>query len=145
KASGGFIEQIESSPSVWPSQLRRKLHALGFATGQRRCWLAERQIVETDIRQSLQYSPDLGDIREDLERFVHAHLQHVRDRSPFIAHGQSLWIVPATLADVALDPNVRQKVHFDLLLSIPFAGFAASARFVKTEAARVVAPHLRLR
>jgi hypothetical protein len=49
------------------------------------------------------------------------------------------------VADVALDPDVGQEVHLDLLLAVALAGLAAAARLVEAEPPRVVAAHLRLR
>ena len=49
------------------------------------------------------------------------------------------------MADVALDPDVGQEVHLDLLLAVALARLAAAARLVEAEAPRLVAAHLRLR
>src|SRR5262249_9637197 len=49
------------------------------------------------------------------------------------------------MAYIALDPNIRQKMHFDFLLSIAFASFASPARLIEAETARVIAADFRFR
>ncbi|MBI1913732.1 MAG: hypothetical protein HYS12_03100 [Planctomycetes bacterium] len=61
-----------------------------------------------------------------------------------VVDSERLGIVALAAADVALDPDVGQEVHFDLFLAVAFAGLAASARFVEAEPPRLVAAHLRL-
>jgi hypothetical protein len=62
-----------------------------------------------------------------------------------VFHGERLGVVAAAAAGVALDPHIGQKVHFDLLLPHPLAGFAPPALLVEAEPSRVIAAHLRLR
>ena len=71
-------------------------------------------------------------------------MQHVGDGLALVADRQRLGVVAAAVADVALDPDVGQEVHLDLLLAVALAGLAAAARLVEAEAARLVAADLRL-
>ena len=64
---------------------------------------------------------------------------------PLIAHGQRLGIVALAVADVALDPDVGEEVHLDLLLAVALARLATAARLVEAEATRLIAAHFRLR
>ena len=107
--------------------------------------LAQRQVIEAHVGQRLQHPADLRDVVEQLQRLADAHLQHVGDGAALVADGQRFGVVAAAVADVALDPDVGQEVHLDLLLAVALAGLAAAARLVEAEAARLVAAHLRLR
>ncbi len=139
-----LVEQVQRPPGAGPGQLGRQLDALGLAAGQRRRRLAQREVVEADVGQRLQHAANLRDVAEQLQRLADAHLQHVGDGLALVAHGQRLGVVAAALADVALDPDVGQEVHLDLLLAVALARLAAAARLVEAEALGLVAAHLRL-
>ncbi len=79
---------------------------------------------------------------EQLQRLADAHLQHVGDGVALVADGQRFGVVALAAADVALDPDVGQEVHLDLLLAVALARLAAAARLVEAEAPRLVAAHL---
>src|SRR5262249_15041359 len=106
--------------------------------------LAQRQVVEADVGQRLEHPPDLRHVAEDLEGLADAHLQHVGDGAALVADGERLRVVALAAADVALDPDVGEEVHLDLLLAIALAGLTASARLVEAEPPRLIAAHLRL-
>ena len=78
------------------------------------------------------------------ERLLHVHFQHVGDRLALEADLQRLAIEAVPLAHRAGDPDVGQKIHFQLVRAVAFAGFAAAAGDVEAEAARLVAAGLRL-
>src|ERR1700676_825414 len=61
-----------------------------------------------------------------------------------VMDGQGLGVVSAAVADVALDPDVGQEVHLDLLLAVALARLAAAAGLVEAEAARMIAADLGL-
>src|SRR5207302_8848646 len=58
---------------------------------------------------------------------------------------QGLAIVAPALADVALDIDIRQKVHLDLDDAVALAGLTAPALDVEREAPGQIAARLRLR
>src|SRR5580692_4232562 len=60
-------------------------------------------------------------------------------------HIQRLAIVALALADIALDINVRQKMHFDLDHAIALAGLAAPALDIEAEAPGGIAARLGFR
>jgi len=64
EAGRGFIEQIERLAGVGPCEFGGQLDALGFAAGERRRALAEREVIEADVAQRLQDAADLRDVAE---------------------------------------------------------------------------------
>ena len=86
--------------------------------------------------------------RHRLEQFgacFDGHVEHIRDGIATEFHVQRLTVVTLALADIALDIDVRQKVHLDLDDAIALAGLAAPALDVEREAARRIAARLGLR
>ena len=54
--------------------MRRQLHALGLAAGERRRRLAQPQISETHLFQHPQLLHDLRYAREEVQRFLHGQV-----------------------------------------------------------------------
>ena len=94
--------------------------------------------------ERLQAAADLRDLREEAQRLLDRHLEHVGDRLPLEPHLERLAVVAAALAGLARDVDVRQEVHLDLDLAVALARLAAAALDVEREAARLVAAHLRV-
>ena len=59
--------------------------------------------------------------------------------------GQRFRVVALPAAGIAFHPDIRQKVHFDTLLAVPFTRFASSAGDVEAEAAGRIAAQFRFR
>src|SRR5205085_746017 len=76
---------------------------------------------------------------------VDCHVEHVGDALSAEQHFERLAVVAPALADVALDIDVRQKMHLDLDDAVALAGLAAPAFDVEREAARQIAARLGLR
>ena len=142
QAGGWFVEQIQRLARLRLGQFRGEFHALGFAAGQRRCRLAQREIIESNRGQHRQRAADLGDVIEQLQRLTDRHVQHIGDALTAVLHRQRFGVVALAAADVALDPDIGQEVHFDQLLPVPFARFATAAGPVEAEPRRRVAPDL---
>ena len=58
-------------------------------------------VVEPDVVQRLQPPAQLRDVREELERLLDRHLEHVRDRLALEAHLQRLAVVALAVAHLA--------------------------------------------
>ena len=54
QAGRRLVEQVQRLAGVGPGEFGGQLHALGFAAGERRRRLAERDVIETDVAQRLQ-------------------------------------------------------------------------------------------
>ena len=83
--------------------------------------------------------------REERQRLLDGHLQHVVNVLALVAHFQRFAVVALAAADVARHVNVRQKVHFDFHDAVALARFAAAALDVEAEPAAVVPAQLRVR
>src|SRR5690242_11740276 len=86
-----------------------------------------------------------GVCREEADRIVHAHCEHVGDARLPPADGESLGVEAPSPADVAQNLDVRQEAHLDGLYPLAFARLAAAARGIEREAAGGVAADARLR
>ena len=71
-------------------------------------------------------------------------IEHVGDRLAAVPDLERLAVVPAALALLARDVDVRQEVHLDRDDAVALARFAAAALDVEREAARLEAARLRL-
>ena len=90
---------------------------------------------------------DLRDVREELDRLLDRHLEHVRDRLALEPDLERLAVVAPPVALLARDVDVGQEVHLDLDLAVAAADLAAPALDVEAEAPGLVAagPRLRVR
>ena len=145
QSSCRLIENVNGLAGVGTRQLGGQLDALGLAAGQRRSGLAQSEIAEAHVFQRLQHAANLGDVREQFESLVNPHVQHVGDVLSLELHGQSFRRIPATLADVARDPDVGQEVHFDLPLAVSLASLTTTAGDVEAEPLGPIASEPRLR
>ena len=125
-------------------QFAGELHPLGLAAGERGRRLAELHVVEPHVVQRLELVVDGRDVLEVLQRLLNVHLQHLGDRLALVADLQRLAVEAVPLAHRAGDPNVGQKVHFQLVRAVALAGLAAAAADVEAEPPRLVAAGLRL-
>ena len=69
-------------------KLGDELDPLRLAAGERRALLAEREIAQAHVLQQAQRVMDRGMRGEEIDRFVHAHRQHLADRFSLPAHRQ---------------------------------------------------------
>ena len=143
QAGGRFIEQIERLAGVGPSKLGGEFDALGFAAGECRGALAEREVIEADVAQRLQDAADFRNVGEQLDGLAARHVEHVGDALAVEVHFEHVAVVALAAAGVALDPDIGQEVHLDANLAVAFAGFAAAAGDVEAEAPRGVAAQFR--
>ena len=144
QAGRRLVEDVERAPGRDLAQLRRELHALRLAAGERRRRLAELHVVEPDVVQRLQAPAQLRDLGEEAQRLLDGHVQHVRDGLALEAHLERLAVVALAVARLARDVDVGQEVHLDLDRPVALARLAAPAADVEREAAGLVAAHLRL-
>ena len=81
EAGGRLVEDVEGVAGGDLRELGGELDPLGLAAGERRRRLAEADVVEADVVEGLQAPVDLRDVREELDRLVDRHLEHVGDRT----------------------------------------------------------------
>ena len=71
---------------------------------------------------------DLRLRREERDRLVDGHHEHVADALAAELDGERLGVEAAAAAALAVDAHVGQEAHLDLLEALPFAALAAAAR-----------------
>lgn len=60
----GFVQNIKRAARIALGEFARQLDALALAARQGRTWLAERQIAQSNILNSLEFLMDRGDVGE---------------------------------------------------------------------------------
>src|SRR3954463_15211758 len=98
KAGRRLVEDVERAAGRNLAELSCELHTLSLTAGQRRRGLTERHVVEPDVVQRLQPAADLRDLREELERLLDRHLEHVGNRLSLEAHLERLAVVALPFA-----------------------------------------------
>ena len=73
---------------------------------------------------------------EEIGALVDRHVEHIGDALAAEQYLQGLAVVAPALADVALDIDVRQKVHLDLDDAVALTGLALRARCPKRDRVR---------
>ena len=144
KSGRRFVEQIQGFPGAAFDQFARQLDALGFAARERRRRLSELDVIQADVVQRLQFVAHVGNVLEQLQRLLDVHLEHIGDGLALELDLQRFVVVPMSLADRAGHPHIGEEIHFQAIRAVPFAGFAATARDVEAEPARLVAAPLGL-
>ncbi len=144
QARGGLVEDVERLAGLRAVQLLGKLNALRLAAGESRCRLPEMDVSQAHVGERLQLLLDLGDVREEGERLVNGHVEHVGNGLAVVLDLERLAVVTLAVADLAGHVDVRQEVHLDLDLAVALAGLAAATAHVEREAARAVTAHAAL-
>ncbi len=134
-------------------QVPRELEALGLAPGEGRHRLAQAHVAQAHGLQRLQALQDLRVVREEADRLVHGHLQHVRDglgRHRALGrrrqrHLQDLGAEAATIAVRTAQVDVAEELHFHVLEPVATTGGAAAVARVEAEGSQGVATLFRLR
>ena len=145
QAGGRFVEDIDGPAGGPLGQLLGQLDPLGFAAGKGGGRLTELDVAQADIVEGLELVLDPRDVFQELQRLGDGHVEDIGNALPLVVHFEGLPVVARALADLALDIDIRQKVHLDLDDAVAGAGFAAPALDVEGEAARLVAAQLRFR
>src|SRR5207253_10165068 len=87
QAGGRLVEYIDGLAGVGPGKLGGQLDALGFAAGQGRGALPEREVIEADVGKRLQNLANLRDVAEHLERLTDAQVEHVGNALALVLDG----------------------------------------------------------
>src|ERR1700733_954709 len=138
EAGGGLVEEVEGAAGLAFGKLASKLHALRFAAGQRGSGLAEMDVAEAHVDQSLEFLVDGWDVFEDGDGVGDWQIEEVSDGVAVEFDRERLLIVTAAITYFAEDVNVGKEVHLDATLSFSLAGLAPASLDVEGEAARFV-------
>ncbi len=140
-----FIEQVDHFLSGFACKFRSKLEALGFTAAEGRHGLAEFHIREAHIAQTFELRQNFRLVLEEFAGFGNAHVEHVGDILALEGDGEGFLIVAFATADIADFPHIGKEVHFYRDGAATFAGLAAAASQVVTEAPVVESFQLGLR
>ena len=136
QAGRRFVQNVNGATGRLLRQFGREFHPLRFAAGKRRAGLAELQISEPTSSNAFSLSETAGTLRKKRAASSTVMFEHVGDIFAFVGNLECLAIITLAVADLALDINVRQKMHLDFDQAAAFAIFAAPAFDIETEAAR---------
>ena len=139
EARGGLVQHVDGFSGSAAAQLGGQLDSLGLAAGQGRGRLSQADVGEANVVQCLDLPVDGLHILEEMQRFLHRHVEHIVDAFSFVFDLQRLTVVAFAAADLAGHIDVGEEVHLDLDDAVAAAGLAASAFFVEAEASLVVA------
>src|SRR6185312_1774968 len=145
KARSRLVENVQRFACAFANEFLGQFDALGFAARKRGRWLAELDVIESDVVQRLHHRLDLRHVFEVLERLGHFHFQHIVDRFAAILDLQRFAVEAAALANGTSDPDIGEEVHFELVGAVALASLAAAAGLVETEAAGLIAANLGVR
>ena len=127
QAGGRLIENVHGFAGGTALQLSGELHALGFASGQRRGRLSKANISEADLHQGIEITRD-GRIRlEESSGLLDGHIEYVGDGFAIVLHLEGLTVVALAMTFLAVNVDIRQKVHLDFQRTVSMAGFASTA------------------
>src|ERR1700722_13309856 len=111
EAGGGLVEEVEGAAGLAFGKLASKLHALRFAAGQRGSGLAEMDVAEAHVEQSLEFLVDGWDVFEDGDGVGDWEIEEVSDGVAVEFDRERLLIVTAAITYFAEDVNVGKEVH----------------------------------
>ncbi len=144
QAGRRFVEHVDGSPGRPLLELARQLDALRLAAGEGGGRLAQPHVAEPHVDKGAQVPVDRLDGFEEVGGLLDGHVEDLGDGPALVVHLQRLPVVPGAPADLAGHVDVGQEVHLDLDRAVTGARLAAAALHVEREAARLVAPDLRL-
>src|SRR5271156_2602790 len=116
QAGGGLVENVKHSALAFRSvtalcgttgrarsglKMRGQLHALRFASGERRGRLPETQVAEADFVEHAQFLGETRSLGEELETFANREVQDLMNILALVMYFEHLRLVARALALVA--------------------------------------------
>ena len=139
QAGGGLVQDVDRVASGHARKFLGQFDALGFAARECGSALSQLDIPQTDVDQGLEPTLDLGDVAKVLQRLIHVHVQDIGNVLALVANLEGFAVEAGALAQVAAHPNVGQKVHLYLFLTVPLAGLATPTFDIEAKPSRLVA------
>ena len=131
KAGRRLVENIECAAGCTAGEFRCKLNALRLAAGERCGALPEFNIAKAYVNECGNLIADARQIVKEGQRFLRRHIEYVRNILALVQNFQRLAVIALSMADLAGDENVGQKVHLNLHKTVAAAGLAAAALCVE--------------
>ena len=110
-----------------PADLAGQFETLSLPARQGVDGLPEPQIAETDRGQHLEGLRDLATVRKKAQGLRYRHGEDIRDGFSAISNVKQRRSKTSAAAGAALDIDVREKLHLDLLEPLALAGLATAA------------------
>src|ERR1700710_464909 len=107
--------------------MRGEFDALSLAAGERGGGLAETDVAEADFIEDVELVDDLRMPREVDEGFLDGHVEDVVDVLALIANLEDGGFVTSTVAFLAGEFYVGEKLHLDGDGAVAFADIAAAS------------------
>src|SRR4030043_1869278 len=118
---------MKRSPCRAAGQFRSQFHPLGFPSGKRWRRLSQTNISQAYVSQRFQLVFDFRKVVEEEQSFIHCHIQDFGDGFSFEVNFQRFTVISFSLAYLAGDSDVGQKLHLNLNMARPLTGFASSS------------------
>src|SRR5215469_1951258 len=104
-----------------------QLHALRFASGKRSGRLAQPQVAESDLFKHAKLLSNLGNLSEELQRFLHREIENLVNILSPVPDIEHLGLVACALAFLANQFDVGEKLHLNGVGAVALTGLAAAA------------------
>ena len=142
KAGGGFIENVEGVARGTTAEFLAEFDALRFAAREGGGCLSQADVAKAHGVERFELSVNFGDVLEELQRFLHGHVEDIGNGLAAEADFERFAVVAMPLALVTRHVDIGQELHFDADDAVALTGLAATALDVEGEAARLVAAGL---
>ena len=140
----GLIEDIERATRIALRELRSELYALRLATRERCAWLAEREVAQAHLLDSLELSIYRWYMLEELNGHIDGHVEHIVDALALILNLQRLAIIAIATALTAAHIYIGQEVHLYGLVTRTTTRLTATTLDIEREATRLITSYLRI-
>ena len=144
QTGGGLVQNVNGLSGAPLAQLRRQLDALRLAAGQGGRGLTQLHVGQAHIIERFDFSADGGHIFEEVYRFLHGHIQHIKNTLSLVLHIQGLAIIALAAADLTGHIHIGKEVHLDLDDAVAAAGLTPASLHIEAEPALFIAPCLRV-
>ena len=142
ESRGRLVENIERTARFTLREFCREFYTLALTTRQSCARLAEREISQTHILNSLQLLVNGRNRLEEIDCDVYSHIEYIIDTLAFIADFESLLVVAIAAARLALDIDIGQEIHLDGLHSCATTLLATTTLDIERETASLETSHL---
>jgi hypothetical protein len=106
--------------------------------------LAELKIAESDVVLDGEAMLNPRDGVKKRNGFFNRHLENLGDILSLISDIESFSVVAFSLTNVALNKNVREKVHFDFCYAVSLARLTATALHIEGKPTGLISTNLSL-
>src|SRR5574344_52779 len=133
KSCRRLVENVQRFSRRRARKLCCKLYTLRFSAGKRKRILTELNISKSNTFKCFKLCRNVRNRRKEVCGFLNRHIKHFADVLSLVAHVERLRIKAVSVAYVALDEHVGQKIHLYRYCTSTLAIFTASALHVEAK------------